>query len=87
MSAEAGDALGAAIGASGNRDLTVTISDGGLALLRSDYNLVAAPHGFRVCYLAVLAGANRSLAATTVPRYDYVRNAWKTPDRRVRLPT
>ena len=71
--------------AAGKRDATVTIRDGDLAILREGYHLVAAPPGYRVYYLAVLAGAARSLAASTDPRYDHLRNAWPAPDPRVPL--
>jgi len=71
--------------ADGKRDATVAIRDGDLALLRNGYHLVAAPPGYRVYYLAVLAGLARSLAASTDPRYDHLRNAWTVPDPRLPL--
>lgn len=67
----------------GRRDLTAIVRDGDLALLRNGYHLVAAPPGYRVYYLAVLAGAARSLAASTDPRYEHLRNAWSEPDSRM----
>ena len=69
----------------GTRDETVTIHDGDLALLRDGYHLVAAAPGYRVYYLAVLAGVARVLAASTDPRYNHLRNAWSAPDPRVPL--
>lgn len=69
----------------GNQDQTATIRDGDMALLRGGYHLVAAPPGYRVYYLAVLAGAARSLAASTDPRYDHLKNAWSTHDPRAPL--
>jgi 5-deoxy-glucuronate isomerase len=69
----------------GNRDVTATVRDGDVGLLRDGYHLVAAAPGYSVYYLAVLAGAARSLANTTDPRYDRLRNAWPSPDPRVPL--
>ncbi len=67
------------------RDQTVAIRDGDLALLRRGYHLVAAPPGFKVYYLAMLAGATRNLAASIDPRYDRLKNAWTVPDPRLPL--
>lgn len=67
----------------GTQDVTVTIHDGDLALLRDGYHLVAAPPGYRVYYLAVLAGSARSLAASTDPRYAHLGKAWPSPDPRI----
>ena len=67
------------------RDQTVAIRDGDLALLRRGYHLVAAPPGFKVYYLAMLAGVTRNLAAATDPRYDRLKTAWTTPDPRLPL--
>lgn len=69
----------------GRQDATAIIHDGDLGILRSGYHLVAAPPGYRVYYLAVLAGEARSLAASTDPRYDHLRNAWSELDSRVPL--
>ena len=69
--------------ADGTKDQTATIRDGDLAILRGGYHLVAAPPGYRVYYLAVLVGAARSLAASTDPRYDHLKNAWSTVDPRM----
>ena len=67
------------------RDQTVAVRDGDLAILRSGYHLVAARPGYRVYYLAMLAGTARSLAAATDPRYEHLRAAWATPDPRLPL--
>jgi 5-deoxy-glucuronate isomerase len=67
----------------GTRDLTVTIRDGDLALLREGYHLVAVPPGCGVYYQAVLAGAVRSLAASIDPRYAQMRDAAPDPDPRI----
>jgi 5-deoxy-glucuronate isomerase len=69
----------------GTHDAAVTIRDGDLVILRDGYHLVAAAPGYKVYYLAVLAGAERSLAASTDPRYDHLRNAREAPDPRVPL--
>jgi 5-deoxy-glucuronate isomerase len=62
----------------GAYDAAVTIRDGDLVILREGYHLVAAAPGYNVYYLAVLAGSERSLAASTDPRYDHLRNARKS---------
>jgi len=67
----------------GTQDVTVTIHDGDLALLRDGYHLVAAPPGFNVYYQAVLAGAVRSLASSVDPRYSTLRDASSDPDPRI----
>jgi 5-deoxy-glucuronate isomerase len=69
----------------GKWDSTALIRDGDLGLLRRGYHLVAAPPGYQVYYLAVLAGAARSLAASTDPSYDHLRNISSKPDPRVPL--
>ena len=69
----------------GTRDVTVAVHDGDLALLREGYHLVAAPPGYRVYYLAVLAGSARAMAARTDPRYAHLGKAWPLPDPRVPL--
>jgi 5-deoxy-glucuronate isomerase len=66
----------------GTRDVTVTIHDGDLALLRDGYHLVAAPPGCSVYYQAVLAGTVRSLAASVDRRYAQMRAASPDPDPR-----
>ncbi|MCX6544389.1 MAG: 5-deoxy-glucuronate isomerase [Acidobacteria bacterium] len=67
----------------GAEDDTVTIRDGDLVALREGYHLVAAPPGYRVYYMAVLAGTTRSMAASTDPRYAHLSKARPTPDPRV----
>ena len=69
----------------GTYDAAVTIHDGDLVLLREGYHLVAAPPGYNVYYLAVVAGSQRSLAASTDPRYDHLRNAGTALDPRIPL--
>lgn len=67
----------------GARDVTVVVRDGDLGLLREGYHLVAAAPGYRLYYLAVLAGTSRSLAARVDPRFDHLRGTWPAPDTRV----
>jgi 5-deoxy-glucuronate isomerase len=67
----------------GKRDQTTVIRDGDLGILRSGYHLVAAPPGYQVYYLAVLAGAARNLAASTDPRYDHLKHQVQSLDPRV----
>jgi 5-deoxy-glucuronate isomerase len=67
----------------GKQDSTALIRDGDLGVLRSGYHLVAAPPGYGVYYLAVLAGAARNLAASTDPSYDHLKAASPKPDTRV----
>lgn len=68
----------------GERDATVTIRDGDLGILRDGYHMVAAAPGYNVYYLAVLAGAGRSLACSIDPRYRHLQSAWPDLDPRVR---
>jgi 5-deoxy-glucuronate isomerase len=69
----------------GIRDVTIAVHDGDLVLLREGYHLVAAPPGYRVYYMAVLAGSTRSLAASTDPRYAHLGKAWPLTDPRIPL--
>ena len=57
--------------------------DGDLGLLRGGYHLVAAPPGYQVYYLAVLAGAARTLAASTDPAYDHLKGVTAPMDPRM----
>jgi 5-deoxy-glucuronate isomerase len=69
----------------GTEDDTVTVHDGDLVALRKGYHLVAAPPGYSVYYLAVLAGATRSMAASADPRYAHLAKPDSLPDPRVPL--
>jgi 5-deoxy-glucuronate isomerase len=71
----------------GTQDILATIRDGDLAPLRKGYHLVAVPPGYRVYYLAVLAGSACSLAASTDPRYLHLSKAEPAPDPRVPVVT
>jgi 5-deoxy-glucuronate isomerase len=71
--------------AAGTEDDTVTVRDGDLVALRKGYHLVAAPPGYGVYYLAVLAGVTRSMAASTDPRYAHLSKNQGPADPRVPL--
>ena len=64
-------------------DLTLTVRDGELVLVRDGYHPFVAAHGFDAYYLNVLAGSRRSMAASDDPRYAPFRAAWPLPDPRV----
>ena len=71
--------------AAGTEDDTVTVRDGDLVALRKGYHLVAAPPGYNLYYLAVLAGVTRSMAASTDPKYAHVGKDQGPADPRVPL--
>ena len=64
-------------------DVTVTVRDGDLVLVRDGYHPFVAAHGFDAYYLNVLAGSRRSMAASDDPRYAPFRAQWPSPDPRV----
>ena len=66
-----------------NPDVTVTVRDGDLVLVRDGYHPFVAAHGFDAYYLNVLAGSRRSMAASDDPRYAPFRAQWPAPDPRV----
>jgi 5-deoxy-glucuronate isomerase len=66
-------------------DVTLTVRDGELVLVRDGYHPFVAAHGFDAYYLNVLAGSRRSMAASDDPRYGAFRAAWPPPDPRVPL--
>ncbi len=66
-------------------DLTLTVRDGELVLVRDGYHPFVAAHGFDAYYLNVLAGSRRSMAASDDPRYAPFRQLWPAPDPRVPL--
>lgn len=69
----------------GGRDLTLTVRDGDLVLVRDGYHPVVAGHGYNVYYLNCLAGSVRALAFTEDPQHTWVRSTWKEMDPRVPL--
>jgi 5-deoxy-glucuronate isomerase len=70
-------------GPKGNPDVTLTVRDGDLVLVRDGYHPFVAAHGFDAYYLNVLAGTRRSMAASDDPRYAPFRANWPAPDPRV----
>jgi 5-deoxy-glucuronate isomerase len=64
-------------------DVTLTVRDGELVLVRDGYHPFVAAHGFDAYYLNVLAGTRRSMAASDDPRYAPFRARWPAPDPRV----
>lgn len=69
----------------GDRDLTLTVRDGDVVLVRDGYHPVVAGHGYNVYYLNCLAGSARSLANTEDPHHIWVRSTWKEVDPRLPL--
>lgn len=69
----------------GGRDLTLTIQDGDVVLVRDGYHPVVAGHGYNVYYLNFLAGSARMLAFTEDPRHTWVREKWGEIDARLPL--
>ena len=67
----------------GARDMTHTVTDGDVVLVRDGYHPFVAAHGFDAYYLNVLAGTRRSMAASDDPRYAALRASWPPPDPRV----
>jgi 5-deoxy-glucuronate isomerase len=64
-------------------DVTLTVRNGDLVLVRDGYHPFVAAHGFDAYYLNVLAGSRRSMAASDDPRYAPLRAQWPEPDPRV----
>ncbi len=71
--------------AAGTRDVTLTLGDGDLVLIKDGYHPVVAAHGYDVYYLNVLAGSARSMAASDDPRYAHLRKTSLERDPRVPL--
>jgi 5-deoxy-glucuronate isomerase len=67
----------------GTRDVTLTLHDGDLVLVRDGYHPVVAGHGYDIYYLNCLAGSARSLANTEDDDHTWVRSSWKEIDRRL----
>ncbi|MFQ5694354.1 MAG: 5-deoxy-glucuronate isomerase [Terriglobia bacterium] len=85
MAHPAGYAIQRLYTGNGNRDLTLTVSDGDLVLVRDGYHPVVAGHGYDVYYLNFLAGSMHSLAFTEDPQHSWVRSHWKGLDPRLPL--
>jgi 5-deoxy-glucuronate isomerase len=69
----------------GRRDVTLTVHDGDLVMVRDGYHPVVAGHGYDIYYLNCLAGSARSLANTEDDDHTWVRSAWKDIDGRLPL--
>ena len=69
----------------GKRDVTLTVRDGDVVLVRDGYHPVVAGHGYDLYYLNCLAGSARSLASTEDPQHTWVRSMWKEMDPRLPL--
>jgi 5-deoxy-glucuronate isomerase len=69
----------------GERDLTLTVRDGDVVLVRDGFHPVVAGHGYNVYYLNCLAGSARSLSNTEDPDHLWVRSTWNEIDPRLPL--
>ena len=69
----------------GNRDVTLTVSDGDAVLVRDGFHPVVAGHGYNVYYLNCLAGTARLLSNTEDPDHVWVRSTWDALDSRLPL--
>jgi 5-deoxy-glucuronate isomerase len=69
----------------GKRDITLTVHDGDVVMVRDGYHPVVAGHGYDIYYLNCLAGSARSLANTEDPDHVWVRSTWKDVDPRLPL--
>jgi 5-deoxy-glucuronate isomerase len=67
----------------GSRNLTLTVHDQDMVLVRDGYHPVVAGHGYNVYYLNCLAGSARGLSATEDPDHVWVKSTWKDFDPRV----
>jgi 5-deoxy-glucuronate isomerase len=65
------------------RDITLTVRDGDVVLVRDGYHPVVAGHGYNIYYLNCLAGSARSLANTEDPEHVWVRSTWTSLDPRL----
>ena len=67
----------------GRREVTLTLHDGDLVMVRDGYHPVVAGHGYDIYYLNCLAGSARSLANTEDDDHTWVRSMWKDVDPRL----
>ncbi|HLI30505.1 MAG TPA: 5-deoxy-glucuronate isomerase [Terriglobia bacterium] len=68
-----------------NSDVTLTVMDGDVTLIKDGYHPVVAGHGYDLYYLNCLAGSERSLANSEDPDHVWVRSTWKDIDPRLPL--
>lgn len=71
--------------ADGTIDETFTVRHGDVLLIHEGYHPFVAAIGDDAYYLNVLAGSERSMAASDDPRYADLRASWPPPDARVPL--
>jgi len=69
----------------GSRNLTLTVRDQDMVLVRDGFHPVVAGHGYNVYYLNCLAGSARALSNTEDPDHVWVRSTWKEVDPRLPL--
>jgi 5-deoxy-glucuronate isomerase len=69
----------------GRRDVTLTVGDGDLVLVREGYHPTVAAHGYNVYFLNCLAGSARLLANTDDPNHSWVKSTWREIDPRLPL--
>jgi 5-deoxy-glucuronate isomerase len=71
--------------ADGTYDETFTVQHGDVLLIHDGYHPFVTSVGNDAYYLNVLAGSDRSMAATDDPRYAAIRASWPPPDARAPL--
>jgi 5-deoxy-glucuronate isomerase len=69
----------------GKRDVTLTVRDGDLVLVRDGYHPTVAGHGYNLYFLNFLAGSARLMANTEDPDHAWVKSTWKEMDPRLPL--
>jgi 5-deoxy-glucuronate isomerase len=67
----------------GGSDITLSLTDGDVVLVRDGYHPVVAGHGYNVYYPNCLAGSARSLANVEDPDHVWVRSMWTDIDPRL----
>jgi 5-deoxy-glucuronate isomerase len=85
MDREAGYAYQRLYHRGGGMDITLSLTDGDVVLVREGYHPVVAGHGYNVYYLNCLAGSARSFASVEDPDHAWVRSTWKNIDPRLPL--
>ena len=66
-------------------DAIIKAEDDSIVLVPGGYHPVVSAPGYTTYYLNVLAGSAQSLACYDDPRYEWVKDSYKTPDPRVPL--